>query len=256
MTELKNTQPQKRFRILLLGDVCIDEYQYGHVERLSPEAPVPVFLHQYSESKPGMAANVAANLDKLGCDVRIVSGNLSHKTRIIDLRSNQHIVRIDKDVRSKPLPQVEENLKEFDAIVISDYDKGLISSELIRDLIYDFDGPIFIDTKKQELGRFVGNECFIKINEIEFNRLRTGTPNMIVTLGSKGVLYKGEMYSAPKVEVVDVCGAGDTFLAALTYFYLLSSKNVEYAIEMAIKASSLTVQHNGVYAPSLEEICD
>jgi D-beta-D-heptose 7-phosphate kinase/D-beta-D-heptose 1-phosphate adenosyltransferase len=256
MTELKNSQPQKRFKILLLGDVCIDEYQYGHVDRLSPEAPVPVFRHEYSESKPGMAANVAANLDKLGCDVRIISGELSHKTRIIDLRSKQHIVRIDKDNRSKPLPQVEEDLRQYDAIVISDYDKGLISSELIRDLIYEFDGPIFIDTKKQELSRFVGRECFLKINEVEFNRLRSGTPNMIVTLGSKGAMYGGEIYPAPNVEVVDVCGAGDTFLAALAYFYLLESKNVENAIKKAILASSVTVQHTGVYAPSLDEICD
>lgn len=255
MTELKNTQPQKKFRILLLGDVCIDEYQYGHVERLSPEAPVPVFLQQYSESKPGMAANVAANLDKLGCDVRIISGELSHKTRIIDLRSGQHIVRIDKDVRSKPLPQVEENLKEFDAIVISDYDKGFISYEIIQDMIEDFKGPIFIDTKKQDLSRIQGKNCFVKINELEFNRLSKTTTNMIVTLGSKGAMYDGEVYPTPKVEIVDVCGAGDTFLASLTYFYLLQSDIVS-AIKMAIKASSITVQNNGVYAPSLEEICD
>jgi sugar/nucleoside kinase (ribokinase family) len=68
-------------------------------------------------------------------------------------------------------------------------------------------------------------------------------------------MYKGEIYPAPKVEVVDVCGAGDTFLASLTYFYLLDS-DIESAIKKAILASSITVQHTGVYAPSLDEICD
>ena len=254
MTESNNSQQLKKFKILLLGDICIDEYQYGFVDRLSPEAPVPVFRHEYSECKPGMVANVAANLDKLGCDVTIVSGELSRKTRIIDLRSKQHIVRIDNDVRSKPLPQVEQDYNNYDAIVISDYDKGLISYELLRDIIYDFKGPVFIDTKKQDLSRIDGSNCFVKINELEFNRRQSTCQNLIVTLGSKGAMYKGEMYNAPKVEVVDVCGAGDTFLAALTYFYLLWF-DIEFAIKKAILASSITVQHTGVYAPTLDEIC-
>lgn len=255
MTESNNSQQQRKFKILLLGDVCIDEYQYGFVDRLSPEAPVPVFRHEYSECKPGMAANVAANLDKLGCDVTIVSGELSRKTRIIDLRSKQHIVRIDNDVRSKPLPQVEQNYDNYDAVVISDYDKGFINYELLRDIIYDFKGPVFVDTKKQELDRIDSRNCFVKINELEFNNRQSTCSNMIVTLGAKGAMYKGEIYPAPKVEVVDVCGAGDTFLASLTYFYLLDS-DIESAIKKAILASSITVQHTGVYAPSLDEICD
>lgn len=255
MTELNNIQQQRKFRILLLGDICIDEYQYGYVDRLSPEAPVPVFRQEYSECKPGMSANVAENLNRLGCEVHMITGELSRKTRIIDLRSKQHIVRIDNDVRSKPLAQVNEDYKKYDAIVVSDYDKGFISYELLHDIASDFHGPVFVDTKKQDLCRIGKKNCFIKINEVEFNRLTTKTPNMIVTLGPKGAMYDGEVYPAPKVEVVDVCGAGDTFLATLTYFYLLDS-DIEKAIQRAIVASSITVQHTGVYAPSLEEICD
>jgi sugar/nucleoside kinase (ribokinase family) len=68
-------------------------------------------------------------------------------------------------------------------------------------------------------------------------------------------MFNSKIYPAPEVEVVDVTGAGDTFLAALTYKFLLTS-NIDKSIEFAIKASSITVQHMGVHAPKLEEICD
>jgi sugar/nucleoside kinase (ribokinase family) len=66
-------------------------------------------------------------------------------------------------------------------------------------------------------------------------------------------MHDGKVYDAPEVEVVDVTGAGDTFLSALTFGYL-KYNNIDEAIRLAIKASSLTVQHMGVYAPKLEEI--
>jgi len=67
-------------------------------------------------------------------------------------------------------------------------------------------------------------------------------------------MYNRKVFPAPKVEVVDVTGAGDTFLAALAYKFLIKS-DIEEAIKFAIQASSITVQHMGVYAPKLEEIC-
>jgi D-beta-D-heptose 7-phosphate kinase/D-beta-D-heptose 1-phosphate adenosyltransferase len=72
-------------------------------------------------------------------------------------------------------------------------------------------------------------------------------------LGEEGVRWNNILFSAPVVEVSDVCGAGDTFLSALVYWYLVSN-DVNQAIQFAIKASSITVQHTGVYAPKLEEI--
>ena len=78
---------------------------------------------------------------------------------------------------------------------------------------------------------------------------------MIITNGANGasILHHNYTCSAPKVEVVDVTGAGDTFLSALTYQYLITD-DIKLSVDFAIKASSITVKHLGVYAPTLEEI--
>jgi sugar/nucleoside kinase (ribokinase family) len=76
---------------------------------------------------------------------------------------------------------------------------------------------------------------------------------MIVTLGPDGAECNGQRFSAPRVEVSDVCGAGDTFLSALAYCYV-NTASIEQAIRFAITASAVTVQHLGVYAPTLQEI--
>ena len=124
---------------------------------------------------------------------------------------------------------------------------------LQQNLKYHYpDIPIFVDTKKMWLDKFKG--CFLKINELEFDAAKTNTADVIVTLGDKGAKYKGVVYNAPHIEVTDVTGAGDTFLAALTFEYL-RTKKIPSAIQFAIKASSITVQHFGCYAPTLEEIC-
>lgn len=252
------TQQQKKFNILLIGDDCVDEYQYGIVERISPEAPVPIFKPTDLTTRPGMAANVRENLLALDCDVSYLHGDTSVKTRLVDSRSGQQIARIDKDVISEPLTIETEIPDIYDAVIISDYDKGTVTYELIEDIIQNFKKPIFVDTKKQDLARFHG--CFLKINEAEFNRRWSINSSMIVTLGDRGAMYKvrrdpsSDIYfPAPKVEVVDVTGAGDTFLAAVCVEYL-KTQDIGSAIEFAIRASSLTVQHRGVYAPSLEEL--
>ena len=249
-----DTQQQTQFKILLLGDNCTDVYKYGSVDRISPEAPVPVFVPKYEVVKEGMAGNVAKNLEALGCHVNYLHGETSTKTRLIDTRSKQQIVRIDNDIVSTPIV-IESELPSYDAIVISDYNKGTISYELIEELRSTFAGPIFVDTKKTDLARLEG--CFIKINELEHSRATsfpTGVPSgLIVTYGDQGVVYGDFAFGARTVEVADVCGAGDTFLAALAFQYL-KSKDITIAITFAIKASAVTVQHLGNYAPTLEEI--
>ena len=248
------TTQQTKYKILLLGDDCTDIYKYGSVDRISPEAPVPVFIPKYDIVKDGMAGNVRKNLEALGCEVKFLHGETSTKTRLIDTRSKQQIVRIDRDVESKPLT-VEIPLDEYDAIVVSDYNKGTIDYELIEHLRKNFSGPIFVDTKKTNLARLEG--CFIKINELENSRATsfpTGVPSgLIVTYGERGVVYDDFAFGARTVEVADVCGAGDTFLAALCYQYL-NTLNMHSAIGFAINASAVTVQHLGNYAPTLEEI--
>lgn len=245
-----NTQAQTKFKILLLGDNCVDVYQYGTVDRISPEAPIPVFKLAHKEQRPGMAANVAANLVRLGCNVSFTQGAPSTKTRLIDIRSKQQIVRIDDDVQATPLELVGQ-IESCDAIVISDYNKGTITYELIEQIRAEYDGPIFIDTKKTDLARLEG--CFVKINQLEHSLSTSSCSTMIITLGSKGAFYQGNIYPAPEIEVTDVTGAGDTFLAALVYQYL-KIKDIELAIPFAIRASAITVQHSGVYAPTIEEL--
>ena len=253
-----NTPQQKKFKVLLIGDVGIDEYQYGTIDRLSPEAPVPVFKPTTKETKPGMAANVESNLEALGLEVMTIGADKSVKIRLIDERSKQHIVRIDNDVileKSLPIDLINEEMLSMDAIVISDYNKGLVSYELIEGLREKYSGPIFIDTKKTDLERF--NGCIVKINELEYNKLKSYNDNLIVTLGKDGAMLKTNnveiFHESTNVEVTDVCGAGDTFLAALVYKYL-NTNNLNEAISFANKAASVTVQHLGVYAPTLEEI--
>ena len=246
-----NTQQQKQFRILLIGDHCDDVYQYGIVDRISPEAPVPVFLQQNHVIKPGMAGNVCENLKALGCDVTYLHGETSIKTRLIDKRSKQHIVRIDEDVLSDPIVFQTVIPQGYDAIVISDYNKGTVTYEMIEELRREFKGPIFIDTKKTDLIRLEG--CFVKINTLEYSKITSACSNLIVTAGAEGAYYDGARYPTMRVEVADVCGAGDTFLSALAYQYLLTN-DMQYSIPFAIRASEITVQHIGVYAPDLGEI--
>lgn len=79
----------KKFKILLIGDNGVDQYQYGTVDRISPEAPVPILDYTHTITKPGMGANVRDNLEKLGVQVEFVHGlKTSVKTRIIDSKRN------------------------------------------------------------------------------------------------------------------------------------------------------------------------
>lgn len=262
MTDLNDTQQQTKFKILLIGDSCIDVYQYGTIDRLSPEAPIPVIKLTRKETRLGMARNVHSNLHKLECDTTIISNPSAGingesritKTRIIDEKSGYQIVRIDEEPKIEPWNGVV-NTEGYDAVVISDYNKGFLTYEHIQNLIHDFNGPVFIDTKKKNLKAF--NGAYVKINEKEFETAESYAWDMIVTLGAEGAMLRSELvntnYPTKKVDVLDVCGAGDTFLAALAYQYLVTN-SIDDAIKFANKASAITVQHVGNYAPTLKEI--
>ena len=235
----------------MLGDTCTDKYVYGTIDRLSPEAPVPVFVPKYEQNRRGMAGNVEENLKALGCDVSLLTLEGGTKTRFIDERSNQHVMRLDQDAKGGPIELATAIPPIYDAVVISDYNKGCISYELVEEILQQFRGPVFIDTKKTDLARFEG--AFVKINSLENSLAKTLPSQIIVTLGKQGCEYGGETYPAPQVEVADVCGAGDTFLAALVYAYLQMDQIPE-ALVFANRAAAVTVKHMGVYAPTLKEI--
>lgn len=243
---------QNSLKILLLGDSCYDYYHYGHVNRISPEAPIPIFDFDHVTKKRGMASNVYDNLKALGADVHIVTSFSENKRRYIDLKSGQQLLRVDEKINTETYEDVIGPLyHDYDAIVISDYNKGFLSYENIEEIIARFNGPIFIDTKKTDLARF--ESAIVKINELEYERATSLCSSLIVTRGGKNVTYGDESYYPPKVSVHDVCGAGDTFLAAVAFEYL-RKKDMEIAIVFAMKAASITVQKIGVYAPTLEEI--
>lgn len=203
-----------------------------------------------------MASNVRENFLSLNCGVEFVTGNTSTKIRLVDKKSKHHIARIDHDKISSPVNYSEQEIEEFnnkfDCIVFSDYNKGVVSYDLIIKCRKNFKGPIFIDSKKNDLSKFEG--CVVKINENEYNNRTSNCSSLVVTLGERGAMCNGVIYSSENhVDIVDVCGAGDTFLAALVYEFL-KTKSIDKSVRFANIASSITVTKFGVYAPTFDEI--
>ena len=243
-------QQQKQLKVLLIGDSCTDEYVYGVCERLNPEAPVPILKFNKKETKKGMAWNVRENLISFGIEVFIITNEESiTKTRYIDERYNQQFLRVDNEPLLKPM-DYELPEEKFDALVISDYDKGFLSTEKVFELVEWFDGPVFIDSKKTKLPK---KSCFVKINDLEYSKLDKPAKNLIITRGSKGAEYKGKLYPGERVDVFDAVGAGDTFLSALVYFYLKCGR-IETAIPYANKAAAIAVSNFGTYILTEEDV--
>ena len=85
-------------RILVVGDSCLDTFIYGDIDRIAPEAPVPVIKPKYKKENPGMAANVVANLKSLGAEVDLITNStLIKKIRFVDERYNQMVLRVDEN---------------------------------------------------------------------------------------------------------------------------------------------------------------
>jgi len=240
-------------KVLLIGDSCEDRYFYGEAKRLNPEAPVPILEYRRGVTSKGMSWNVRENLISFGVEVYLSTHpEAIIKTRYIDEKSNQQIMRYDVEPKIEPLsfdfPSEWNNL--YDALVISDYDKGFLTTEKIFELTSRFVGPVFIDSKKSNLPA----DAYIKINELEHERMAyCNYENLIITRGGEGAEYKGDLYPAEKVNVFDVVGAGDTFLAALTYGYLKYGR-IDKAIPLANKAAAVAVSHRGTYVLTEEDV--
>ena len=216
---------------------------------MCPDAPVPVFLPIKKRSNGGMASNVAANLKKLGleCDL-ICNDEKVEKTRYIDEKTNHMFLRVDSNEEDIQRIKIlnKDLIKKYDLIVISDYDKGFLTAADV-DFICSEHENVFIDTKKI-LGDWYKKARFVKINEKEYNRTKltvTTNDNLIVTLGDNGCMYKGNIFPVDKVEVKDMSGAGDTFLAGLVYNYLTTS-DIAKAITFANQCATKVVQRRGV----------
>lgn len=235
-------------KVLVIGDACVDEYRYGDIRRVNPESAVPLLSFEHAEIRLGMAHNVEENLSGFGVTAKLrVPVGESRKIRYVDIRTQDHLLRVDYDVEHEPY--VLETSYDYDAIVISDYNKGFVTDEVIHQLRAAFDGPIYMDTKKPNLGDFKG--IYIKINERELFE-STSLPDqemLIVTYGSKGAGHLDELYPAPATEIVDVCGAGDVFLAALVTRHL-ETKDMGAAIQFANEKAAKSCTYMGTVCVS------
>ena len=242
---------QKSYKVLLIGDRCTDKYIYGDVKRLNPEAPVPVLNYKRVEVREGMCWNVYNNLGSFGVKVDMITHEEEIiKTRYIDENTKQQILRLDEEVFINPMSSDDIPNEKYDAIVISDYNKGFVTQESLYGIIYNAKCPVFIDSKKDDLPK---KGCFIKINESESQKLKGKYDNLIVTLGQNGAKYKDKLYPTKKVETRDIIGAGDTFLSALVYGYLKCG-TIEKAIPFANLASAIAVSHSGTYVLTEEDV--
>mgnify|MGYP003123970319 CR=1 FL=1 len=241
-------------RILVIGDSCTDVFVYGDIDRIAPEAPVPVIKPLYQKENPGMAANVVANLESLGAEVDLLTNdNGIRKIRYVDERYNQMVLRVDEHDKCNRYDGVYETAG-YDALIISDYNKGFLTEDDIAAFAERSKCPVFLDTKK-----FLGEWCedidFIKINTHEHEKNYELLPTypelqdkLIVTRGRRGCEYKNKIYPTHEVPVKDVSGAGDTFMAGLVYEYV-KSNNIEKAIRYAQECTTKVVQKTGVATP-------
>ena len=255
-------QLARQYNVLLIGDSCTDVWAYGECNRLSPEAPVPVMKYRETQSAPGMAANVNENLKSLGINVNFLTNKESiTKTRYVDERSNQQIMRLDNEPKVKALREAELRMAamhcDYDAIVISDYDKGYIDYNL-----FDILAPknpsvkIFVDTKKKKIPIQYNNIVY-KINKKEFelldpNHVPRGE-NIIVTHGANGALWNKKQFPVPISRTFDVTGAGDTFLASLVWYYIQLPSMAE-AISFANRGAAIAVQNPGTYTLTMDDV--
>ena len=239
-------------KILVIGESCTDIFIYGVSNRKSPEGNGPVFIPTSEVYTPGMAANTTNNLAAIGLIADLITQHSEIiKTRYVDDSTNELFLRVDEyDTANRiDLDELPE-LSNYSAIIISDYNKGFLKESDIETISKQHP-TVILDTKKT-LGAWCKNVKFIKLNRIEseknletilkFNWLRE---KVISTLDKDGASYIHRLIPTEKVEVVDVSGAGDTFVAAFTKAYL-DSGDVIQSIEFANKCASTVVQQRGV----------
>lgn len=238
--------------ILLIGDSCLDHYKYVRTTRSSVEAPIPIYDEVYGIISEGMVHNVKSMLHSLGSDVFLLHKTCERKTRFMDIDTGNQLFRCDSKVLRFNRFKLPTILHGYDAIVISDYNKGFLTYEDIELIIKKAPCPVFLDTKKRDLARFEG--AILKINKLEWDSRESEPTNVVITLGSAGALYNSVVYPVKPIDVVDVCGAGDIFLAALAVRYI-ETRSMSESIDFANKAARVSVAHARTYIPTRTEIC-
>ena len=308
----------KGLRILVIGDLMLDHYLWGDATRISPEAPVPVVKADHDTYTLGGAANVANNLRALGITVDLVGtiGTdagaaelqkiLAAKKLVLDdalaspVRStiqktrvmcrNQQLCRIDReDAPSAYMLSKEyvnnvlpEKIKRADAIIISDYAKGVVTSDLIREIrrMAGKDKLISLDPKPRtslefydmsmitpnrnealQLAQIQGvgpSDSFPAAEVCRVLHERYATRLLVITLGADGMMLSANGVPLRQIPtaaraVFDVSGAGDTVAAALTAA-LAAGASPETAAQLANHAAGVVVEKLGTATASPEEI--
>lgn len=245
-------------KITVIGELCKDVFVYGESKRLSPEAPVPVFLPKHQTENNGMAGNVVRNLLSMNSELKINfihQENQIKKIRYVDEKTNHMLLRVDENDTAESLTLTEaiiNELRNSDAVIISDYDKGFLNETDI-DTICKFSKFSILDTKKRLLSSTIRNVTFVKLNESEFKNnahsIQQSYSKVLITKGINGTDYLGVNYPSPRpLQTSDVSGAGDTFTAAFVLKYL-SEKDIQKSILYANQMASIVVSKRGVATP-------
>jgi len=308
-------------RIVVIGDVILDQYIWGSVNRISPEAPVPIVEVTSETLRLGGAANAAANICSLGGKADVISvvgednnNGLLHqmlvdigaevrgvikdprrptilKTRVIV--QHQHVVRIDRESRDQMDGDSEERIIEYarkaipnaDAILISDYDKGLISKSVLEEVIgcgNRYHKFVVIDPKVRNFHNYAGataitpnlkeastaanspitnEESLIHTGKLLLEKLNLKA--LLITRGEHGMtlFYKDRSSQEEKVihipamakEVYDVTGAGDTVAAVFT-LALASGASFVQAARISNYAAGIVVGEVGTASVTPEQL--
>jgi D-beta-D-heptose 7-phosphate kinase / D-beta-D-heptose 1-phosphate adenosyltransferase len=242
-------------KVLVIGDVIIDKYIYGTSERLSPEAPIPIVKHKTTFERSGGAGNLYQNLKSLGVDVELLdlSSPKCIKTRVFS--DGHYVTRIDEDFRTDgdaTLAAIKDiDFFQYNYVVLSDYDKGVLdcSKQIIKH-INQFDCKVLVDPKRP--ASYYEGAWLIKPNMLEESQYGFGQHhwNWIVTDAKGPVRARIDkvMYTVQpeQVEVNDVTGAGDCFLAAFVYS-LTKGYDYEKCLTLAARGATESVKRTGTY---------
>lgn len=306
-------------RILVLGDLMVDEYILGKVGRISPEAPVPVLNYGGTERSAGGASNVALNMHAMGGELSMAGvaglddgglwlreflrgasinteGIVAEENRMTTVKTRfatkvQQLLRVDREDSSpireitqrKILDYMIQHIQEWDAVVLSDYCKGVFENpDFVREIIHmcnEHHVIVTIDSKSRHIDAFE-NADFVKPNNlelenavnIEINDLesldragksyleRSKAKSIIVTRGAEGIsiFERGSErrdYASKAVQVFDVTGAGDTVISTIT-LGLASGLSLDDAAVLANIAAGVVIGKRGTAVVTKEELLE
>ncbi len=309
-------QRMKKCKIMVVGDAMLDRYVWGVVSRISPEAPVPVVEITDESNRLGGAANVANNVITLGaaCGITCVVGNdnvgeelaslmrsrgidtsgviydegrpTTVKTRVI--AHNQQVVRTDKEVRTEVCGAIEESIIDValqsaetcDAIIISDYGKGVITKRLLSELIPKvrrIGKIISVDPKENHfrnykrvslitpnqfeagaaMGRRIHDE--VSLHEVGWEIIDLlEVDSLLITRGEQGMsLFRSDRtyrhFPTVARHVYDVTGAGDTVICSFT-LALCAGATMDEAAQIANHAAGVVIANVGTASVTPEEL--